>query len=384
MEKEISVCLIGHKFMGKAHNHAYSNVSHYFDTPFKVVKKVLCGKGDDLKDTAARWGWNESCPSWEDVVQRKDIDVIDIAAPSTLHKEITLAAAKASKHVLCEKPLALSLADAREMYSAVQQAGVKHTVGFNYRKVPAIGLARQLIEEGALGSLFHFRGIYSQDWLVDPSFPLAWRLRKKDAGGGASWDMGAHVIDLARYLVGDLAEVVGMQNTFIQDRPIAVTEDGLSAVAGKQRGVVDVDDTTSVLARFKSGALGLLQTTRLGTGHRNENRIEVNGSKGSFIFNMEKMNELEFFSVEDQRNIQGFRRIQVTDSCHPYTKNWWPVGHLIGFGDTFVNEIYDFLLAIAEDRPAEPSFLDGLKVQAILEAIDQSIVSRRLTEVGDL
>ena len=384
MEREISVCLIGHKFMGKAHNHAYTNVSHYFDTPFKVVKKVLCGKGDDVKDTASRWGWSEYASSWEDVIQRKDIDVIDIAAPSTMHKEIAIAAAKASKHVFCEKPLAMSLPDALEMYSAVQRAGIKHTVGFNYRKVPAIGLAKQLIEEGHIGRIYHYRGVYSQDWLVDPEFPLAWRLRKSDAGGGASWDMGAHVFDLARYLVGDVVEVIGTQKTFIQDRPEALREDGLVAVAGKKRGTVDVDDTTSVLARFKNEAMGIMQMTRLGTGHRNENRIEVNGSKGSFIFNMEKMNELEYFAGDDPRITQGFRRIQVTDSCHPYTRNWWPVGHLIGFGDTFVNEMYDFLLAIAKDKPIEPTFFDGVKVQAILEAVDRSVISKCLTEVWEI
>lgn len=384
MKKEIKIGLIGHKFMGKAHNHAYTDLPIFFEPPLQPVKQVLCGRGADLEATAKRWGWKEWTDSWEEVVNREDIDLVDIAAPSAIHKDVAIAAARVGKHVFCEKPLALNLNDAQEMLFEVEKADVKHTVGFNYRKVPAIKLARRLIKEGYIGRIFHFRGIYSQDWLVDPNFPLTWRLRKKNAGGGSSWDLGAHVIDLAKYLVGDLKELTAMQTTFIKERPTAIKENGLVAIAGKGKKRVDVDDATSFLAKFKNGALGIFELTRYGNGYRNQNRIEVIGSKGSFIFDMEKMNELEFFSNDDPRLLQGFRRIQVTDECHPYTKNWWPVGHIIGFGDTFVNEMYDFLIAIAKDEPAEPNFYDGVKVQEILSAIDESIKTRKWVEVEDI
>ncbi|MBA7493171.1 Inositol 2-dehydrogenase/D-chiro-inositol 3-dehydrogenase [subsurface metagenome] len=235
MKQKIKIGMIGHKFMGKAHNHAYTDLSIFFEPPLQPIKQILCGKGDDLEETAKRWGWKEWTDSWEEVVSREDINLVDIAAPSTIHRDIAIAAARAGKHIICEKPLALSVEDARDMLSEAEKAGVKHTVGFNYRKVPAIKLARRLIEEGYIGRIFHFRGIYSQDWLVNPNFPLAWRLRKKDAGGGSSWDLGAHVIDLARYLIGDLEELSAMQTTFIKERPIAVKEDGLVAIAGKEK-----------------------------------------------------------------------------------------------------------------------------------------------------
>jgi predicted dehydrogenase len=384
-KKTVNIALIGHKFMGKAHTHAYTDVTVFFNPTLRPVKKILCGVGEDLPAIADQWGWEEWTQNWSDAVSRPDIDIVDIAAPSLLHKEIAIAAANAGKHIFCEKPLAMTLEDAREMVNAVEKNRVKHTIGFNYRKVPAIALAKQLIDQGEIGELHHFRGIYSQDWLVDPQFPLAWRLRKKDAGAGASWDLGAHVVDLALYLVGDLDSVVGMQTTFIKERPIARIEDGLVAVAGNDYGKVDVDDATSFLGRFKNGAMGLFEVTRFGTGHRNLNQIEIYGSKGGLIWRgFENMNNLEFFSKNDPGHIQGFRTIQVGEGVHPYTANWFPVGHTIGFGETFVHEVYDFLKAIADDIPASPSFHDGLKCQEVLVAVDQSIAENRWINLSEI
>lgn len=382
--KALNIALIGHKFMGKAHTHAYTDVTIFFEPALRPVKRLICATGDDLPEVAERWGWESHSNDWREAVDNPDIDVIDICAPSKLHKEIAIAAAKAGKHVFCEKPLAMTLEDAREMLRAVEEAGVVHMTGFNYRKVPALALARQLIDRGLIGEIYHFRGIYSQDWLTNPDFPLAWRLRQKDAGAGSSWDLGAHVVDQARFLVGEIEEVTGFQTTFIKERPIAKFEDGLVAVAGEERGTVDVDDATAFLARFENGAQGIIEVTRNGTGHRNQNRIEVNGSEGAFIFDMENMNELEFYSRKDPDFAQGFRTIRVGEGVHPYVGNWWPAGHVIGFGDTFVHEALDFINAIGEGKHASPSFYDGVKCQEILVAVDRSIAERRWVKLAEL
>jgi len=382
--KELNIALIGHRFMGKAHTHAYTDVPIFFEPKLRPVKKVLCAVGDDVADVAHNWGWQEWDTDWKKVVSRPDIDAVDICAPSILHKEITLAAVREGKHVFCEKPLAMNLSDAKEMYEEVQKAGIVHTIGFNYRKVPALALGRQLIKEGRIGRIFHFRGIYSQDWLVNPDFPLAWRLRKKDAGAGSSWDLGAHVVDIARYLIGGIDEVVGHQTTFVKERPVAAFEDGLTAIAGKKKGTVDVDDTTSFLARFENDTIGIFEVTRYGTGHRNQNRIEVNGGNGGFVFSMERMNELDFYSSEDPEHVQGYKTIQVGESSHPYMAGWWPAGHIIGFGDTFVHEILDFVNAIADKKEASPSFHDGYICQAVLAAVDRSIAERRWVKISDM
>jgi predicted dehydrogenase len=382
--KSINIGLIGHRFMGKAHTHGYTDVTVFFDPKLRPVKRVLCATSEDVAEVAEKWGWQEWEHDWRNVVARPDIDIVDICAPSKIHKGIALAAAEAGKHVLCEKPLAMNVEDAREMVVAVERAGVKHSIGFNYRKVPALALSKRLIEQGQIGKIHHFRGIYSQDWLVDPSFPLAWRLRKKDAGAGSSWDLGAHVVDLARFLVGEVSEVVGMQTTFIKERPVAAFEEGLKAVAGETMGQVDVDDATSFLARFENGAMGLFELTRYGTGHRNQNRIEIYGSQGGLVFDMERMNELLFYSRKDAADAQGYRLIQVGEETHPYMSAWWPAGHIIGFGDTFVHEVFDFLEAIADNKPASPSFQDGLACQEILVAVDRSIAERRWVSMDEL
>jgi len=244
--------------------------------------------------------------------------------------------------------------------------------------VPALALARQLIQEGEIGDIFHFRGCYQQGWLVDPGFPLAWRLRKAAAGYGSHGDLGAHVVDLARFLVGEIQEVCCFQETFIRQRPKPEFEDGLVAKAGKEMGEVDVDDASAFLARFRGRqTMGYFEVTRYGNGHRNQNRIEINGSKGSLIFDMEKMNELEVYLGSDPANLQGFRRVQVGEGVHPYMANWFPAGHIIGYGDTFVNQAFDLIAAIKEGKAASPDFLDGLKCQQVLEAADRSAHSRQ-------
>lgn len=380
--KEIRVGLIGHKFMGRAHTHAYTDLPIFFDTGVEVVKKIICSNEESVIDISKRWHWEKYSLDWREVVQNVEVDLVDIAAPSAIHAQIAIAAAKAGKHIFCEKPLALNLKDAKAMVNAVEKADVVNMIGFNYRRVPAIALAKKLINDGEIGEIYHFRGIYQQGWLVDPNFPLAWRLRKEKAGYGSLGDLGAHVIDLARYLVGEIDEVLCTQETFITERPIPSFEDGLIAIPGEEQGKVDVDDAAAFLTHFKERkTMGYLEMTRYGTGHRNQNRIEINGSKGAIIFDMEKMNELEFYRVDDPSHIQGYRRIQVGEGVHPYMANWFPAGHIIGYGDTFVNQAYDLITAIKEGKKITPDFNDGLICQQILEAADKSVRTKKWEKV---
>ncbi len=379
--KAIRVALIGQKFMGKAHTHGYTDLPIFFDPGVKIIKKILCAK-TDVSEVAKRWGWEEAVMDWHQVVNRDDIDLVDIAASNNLHAPIAIAAAKAGKHVLCEKPLALTLEQAEAMVEAVEKAGVVNMIGFNYRKVPALALAKQLINEGGLGELYHFRGIYQQDWLINPDFPCTWRLRKEEAGFGSLGDLGIHVIDIARFLVGDISEVAGMSETFVTERPEPAFVDGLIAEPGEKMMKVDVDDATAFLARFKNrNTLGYFEMTRFGTGHRNQNKIEINGSRGTIIFDMEKMNELQLYKNEDSSNQQGFRTIQVGEGTHPFMQNWWPCGHIIGYGDTFVNQAYDLITAVRDGVKASPDFRDGLMAQRVVDAVDKSIKNRKWESV---
>jgi predicted dehydrogenase len=382
--KEIRVALIGHKFMGRAHTHGYTDLPIFFDPGVKVVKKVLCANEADVNEVAKRWGWEEAVMDWHDVVKRDDIDLIDIAASNSLHAPIAIAAAHAGKHVFCEKPLALSLEQAEEMVKAVEEAGVVNMIGFNYRKVPALALAKQMISGGKLGEIYHFRGIYQQDWLISPNFPCTWRLQKDKAGFGSVGDLGIHVIDVARFLIGDISEVTGMAETFITDRPEPAFVDGLIAEPGEKMVKVDVDDATAFLARFKNrNTLGYFEMTRYGAGHRNQNRIEINGSKGTIIFDMEQMNELQLYKTDDSSWEQGFRRIQVGEGVHPYMQNWWPCGHIIGYGETFVNQAYDLIKAIQDGSKVSPDFRDGLMAQKVVDAVDKSTQNKKWEKVAD-
>lgn len=381
--QQINVGLIGYKFMGKAHSNAYSKVAMFFDLPVKPVMKAICGRNEEgVKEAAERFGWEGYETSWEKLIQRDDIDLIDITAPSNFHKEIAAAAAEAGKHILCEKPLALNVPDAKAMVEAVEKAGVKHMIGFNYRRAPAVRLAKRLVEQGKIGKIFHFRGTYLQDWLVDPNFPRVWRLDREVAGSGSLGDLGAHTIDLAHYLVGDIAEVVGMSETFVKKRPVPSSMTGLSATsAGGEMASVTVDDATAFLARFKCGALGTFEATRYSTGHHNTNFFEINGSKGAIKFDFEDMNILYYYNREDEEGEKGFRRISVTEPVHDYWEAWWPPGHIIGYEHTFIHEVKDFLEAIAGDQSVEPDFYDGLKCQLVLDAVERSVNERTWVEV---
>ncbi|MFY9130462.1 MAG: Gfo/Idh/MocA family oxidoreductase [Saccharofermentanales bacterium] len=380
--KTINIGLVGHKFMGRAHTHAITDAPIFFDPGLNIVKKTICSNEESVFDVAKRWGWEKAALDWRELIEDDDIDAISIAAPSKVHAEIAIAAAQAGKHVFCEKPLALDMKDAEAMVEAVNKAGVVNMVGFNFRRVPALCLAKQLIEDGTLGEIYHFRAIWQQDWLTDPMFPMSWRLRRNMAGYGTHGDLGAHLVDIARFLVGEIDEVCCTQKTFVKVRPKAVFEDGLYAEAGEEMGEVDVDDASQMLATFQGkDIMAYFESTRNGTGHRNQNLIEVSGSKGAVIWEEEKLNELEYYNVEDPAHLQGFRRIVIGEPSHPYMSNWWPVGHIIGYGDTFVNEYVDYLTAIKENKQVTPNFEDGLRCQRVLDAAEQSAHIRQWVKV---
>ena len=380
--KEIRIGLIGYKFMGKAHSNAYRQVGRFFEPAAIPVMKVLCGRNEaGVKKAAEKFGWQEYETDYKKLIRRDDIDLIDITTPNNSHCAIAIAAAREGKNILCEKPLAMNLREANKMLKAVEKAKVKHMVGFNYRRVPAIGLAKRLIKEGRIGKIYHFHSTYLQDWIVDPEFPLNWRFQKEIAGSGALGDLLAHHIDLARYLIGELEEVTGMDKTFIKERPISLEADGLTGKAGKEKGNVTVDDATLFLAKFKNGALGSFEATRVAPGRKNYNRLEINGSEGSIVFNFERMNELEFYSRKDLSYVQGFRTILVTEPEHPYISAWWPPGHTIGYEHTFIHQIYDLMNDLAEDKMPTPNFLDGVKCQEVLEAISKSIKEKSWVKI---
>jgi len=385
--KELNVALIGYKFMGKAHSFAYANANIFFDLPFRFRRRVICGRSRaPLERAMKQFGWEECETDWRKVVSRSDIDLVDIASTPETHRDIAIAAAKEGKMVFCEKPLAAELKDARDMYDAVVRCGVKHAVCFNYRMLPAVCLAKQFISEGRIGAVRHMRAVYLQDWIVDPSFPLVWRLRKEVAGSGAHGDLNAHLIDLARYLIGEFSEVIGMSATFVDRRPLlketALLETGLAASGSAEEfGEVTVDDATLFLARFSQGAVGSFEATRFAPGRRNGQRFEINGSRGSIWFDLERMNELNYFSLDDDPRCQGFRTILATDSCHPFAGNWWPAGHIIGYGESFVNMVAHIALALGRDENPSPDFSDGVSCQEVLEAVTTSVSARAWTAV---
>jgi predicted dehydrogenase len=379
--------MIGYKFMGKAHSNAYRSLPMFFPKALKPEMSVICGRNPEaLEEAAAQLGWADCVTDWKELIARKDVDLIDINAPSNAHKEIALAAAKAGKHIFCEKPLALTLADSREMLQAAEDAGVTHMVGFNYRFSPAVRLAKKLVESGRLGEIYHFRAWFLQDWIIDPEFPLVWRLQKEIAGSGSHGDLGAHLIDLAHFLVGDVKEVIGMSETFIKERPLAAEMTGLSAKGDKDapKGKVTVDDATLFLARFENGAMGSFEATRFAAGHRSTNSFEINGSLGSVKFDFERMNELEVYLTSDAEDVQGFRRVLATDPAHEYAEAWWPPGHTIGFEHTFIHEMLELSNAIEEGRQPVPNFHDGVKCQAVLEAVERSIDERRWVDLSEM
>jgi predicted dehydrogenase len=372
--------MVGYAFMGAAHSQAWRTAGRFFDLPLEVEMTALCGRSEQgARAAAARLGWASHETDWRALVDRPDVDVVDICTPGESHAPIAIAALAAGKHVLCEKPLANTVAEAEEMTAAAEKAQGLAMVGFNYRRVPALALARRLIEQGRLGELRHVRAQYLQDWLTDPEFPLVWRLRQESAGSGALGDLGAHSVDLAQYLTGDHIESVGaLLTTFVTERPLPAAASGLSAVVeggaagGAGRGPVTVDDAALFTARFTGGAVGVFEATRFATGRKNAMRIEVNGARGSLAFDFESMNELSFYDATEDAGTAGFRRILATEPDHPYMDAWWPPGHLIGYEHTFVHEVRDFVVAIASGEPPSPSFADGLRVQRVLAAVQAS------------
>jgi len=386
-KRKLNVALIGYQFMGKAHSNAYRQVARFFDDlEVEPVMKVICGRNEEnVRKAAQKYGWEEYDTSWERVVERKDIDLVDVSVPGNMHAPIAIAAANAGKMVLCEKPLANTLAEARQMYEAVQENKVPNALCHNYRFAPAVQLARQLIDEGRIGKIYHFRGTYLQDWIVDPNFPLVWRLQKEVAGSGAHGDLNAHLIDMARFLVGEIAEVSGMMETFIKQRlKLAASDDRLGGVASSEMGEVTVDDAALFLVRFENGAIGSIEATRFALGRKNYNRFEINGSKGSLVFNLERMNELEVYLQDDPPHIRGFRVVQASDSVHPFMTAYWPVGHIIGYEHTFMNLIYTMLKAFDKGEEFKPNFEDGVRNQAVLEAVDVSSQQRRWVSISEL
>jgi predicted dehydrogenase len=387
MSDVLRVAMIGYGFMGKVHSHAWRSVNHFFPDAPKVEMTLICGRNKEALDNARElFGWNESETDWHKVIARSDIDIFDICTAGDTHEEIAIAALKAGKHVICEKPLANNAAEALAMSSAATDAaksGVKSMVAFNYRRVPALAVAKQLIDSGKIGEIFHVRANYLQDWIIDPEFPLVWRLDKKTAGSGALGDIAAHIIDASYFLTGSkISRVSGQLKTFIKERPLPGTYTGLSAGSGRGRGEVTVDDTAVFTANFDNGAIGTFEATRFAAGRKNAMSIEINGSRGSLYFNFEDMNELLFHDHTTPSAEAGFRKILATDADQPYVAAWWPPGHIIGYEHTFTHEIYDFVKAVAENTNPSPSFADGLYVQQVLDAVEASAANKsQLTEV---
>jgi predicted dehydrogenase len=382
--KQVRVGMIGYKFMAKAHSHAYRDLPFYFDSESVPVLQAIAGRDKDgVKKAAEHLGFASYETDWRRLLEREDIDLIDIVTPNNTHAEMAIEAAKAGKHVVCEKPLAMSLEDSRRMLQAVQSAGVIHMVCHNYRFAPAVQFAKKLIDEGRLGKIYHIRAQYLQDWIMDPSFPLVWRLRKEVTGSGALGDIAVHILDLARFLVGEFHEVVGMMETFIKERPLGEMTSGLHAIVEHgQTGHVDVDDTTAFLARFENGAIGVFEATRFAAGNRNGNRFEINGEKGSIRWDLENMNWLQVYFTDDEPGLQGFRNVNCTEEVHPYAGAYWPSSHIIGYEHTFINLVKELMDGIRSGTSPQPNFEDGVRNQAVLDAVEESVRTRQWVRVS--
>jgi predicted dehydrogenase len=372
--------MVGYAFMGRAHSQAWRNVASFFDLPLRPRMAATCGRDQAaVAAAAARLGWPAWETDWKRLVQRDDVDLVDVCTPGSSHAEISIAALEAGRHVLCEKPLANTVEEARAMAAAAERAatgGVRAMVGFNFRRVPAVALARELVAAGRLGPIRHVRAAYLASHALDPELPLAWRHQASEAGSGALGDLGAHAVDLAQHLAGDrIAGVSALTETFVRERPLPG--------GGGARGPVTVDDAALFIARFGGGALGSFEATRFATGHDEGLSVEVNGELGSVVWELGAFNELRLFDATEEPATQGFRRIQVTRAGHPYAGAWWPDGHSIGYEHTFTHEVRDLLQAIADGRDPEPTFADGLQVQEVLDAVQRSAASGAgWTEVG--
>jgi predicted dehydrogenase len=373
----LGIGLVGYSFMGAAHSHAWRTAGRVFDLPREIRMTVLCGRDPDAAAAAAsKLGWQQVESKWQALLARDDVHLVDICTPGSSHAEIATAALAAGKHVLCEKPLANTVAQARAMVEAARaarSAGVRAMVGFNYRRIPAVEFARQLIAEGRLGTVRHVRAQYLQDWIVDPDYPLVWRLRADDAGSGALGDIGAHIVDLTQHITGQrLVGVNALLETFIRRRRLPGASSGLSATAGDEWGEVTVDDAALFFGRLDGGAVASYEATRFATGRKNAIRVEVNGSAGTLAFDLERLNELEFLDGTEDGRTQGLRRILVTEPTHPYLGSWWPPGHTLGWAESFVHEMRDLVEAVGAGVDPLPSFEDGLQVQLVLDAVQRS------------
>jgi predicted dehydrogenase len=385
----LRIGIAGTQFMGRAHSNAWLQAPRFFDLPRPIELRAACGRNRmAAEEFARRWGWQSVETDWRALVARDDIDVIDVCVPQALHAAVAIAAAEAGKHVLCEKPLALTHAEAEAMLAAVRGAGIRHCVNHNYRRVPAIQLAKQLIDEGRIGRIFHWRATYQQDWIIDPEFPLTWHLQREHAGSGPHGDLNSHSVDLAHFLVGRIESVSCLTAGFIDERPLpgagAATFAAGTSADSAARGRVTVEDASLMHVRFASGAIGSFEATRFAAGRKNRNRFEIYGSEGSLAFDLERMNELEFYSRNDPEHVRGFRTILVTEACHPYAGRWWPPGHTIGYEHTFVHTVADFVTAIHTGAAIRPDFVDGLRVIAVLEAALESAASGRQTTVSSI
>jgi predicted dehydrogenase len=357
--QQLNIAMIGNGSIARAHSNAFHQVGHFCEIPYTLNLKVVCGRNQPkLQAFARQWGWAETAADWEQVVGRKDIDVVDIAVPNALHAPIVMASAKAGKMLFCEKPLALSLAEAQTMAAAAK--GLPNLVWFNYRRVPAVAFTKQLITEGKLGKVYHYRSYYFNQSGVDPAKGQTWRYRASVAGSGAIGDLLSHSVDMAIYLNGDIAELSAMKHTFIPGR--------------------EVDDAVSVMAQFANGSLGTFEASRFGVGRRNGLGFEIYGEKGSVAFDLEDMNRLQFYDATEPANLEAYRNILVTGPGHPYSANFWKPGHLIGYEHTFMATLGDFLQNLAKGEPFHPNFDDAVQIQAALEAVETSAAARNWTK----
>lgn len=371
----LTVGLVGYNFMGKAHSNAWRQAPRFFDLPAEVRMKTICGRNRaGLRRAAAQFGWESSVTDWRQLMADPEINVIDICTPNDTHREIALAAAQGGKAILCEKPLGLDVRECEQMLAAARKARIVHMVCHNYRRIPALALAKEMIERGELGErIYHYRARYAQDWIADPKFPLVWRLNSKIAGSGAHGDIHAHIIDLGRFLIGEFAEVCATMQTFVRERPVSL--------GARRKGRVTVDDAVVMIGRFRNGAMANLEATRFAPGRKNSITLEINGSAGSLAFDLEEMNRLRFYNSLDQEGRRGFRDILVTDPIHPYLANWWPPGHIIGYEHTFVHTIADFVQAVVRRKSVQPTFEDGLRNQRVLDAASRSAQTKQWVKV---
>ena len=388
MSKKINIAMLGTGFMGKAHSNGWMKVAKFFDVPYEPVFKVVFGRDKDKTAAfAGRWGYESSTQNWKEAVARDDVDIVCVVSTTNMHKDMVVEAAKHGKAIFCEKPVALSYKETCEMADAVKKAGVLNYLNHNYRRVPSVAYAKKLIDEGKLGTLYHYRGAYLQDWIMDPNFPLTWHLKKETANAGPLWDLGSHAVDLAQYLVGDITSVMAVNKTFITERPLpgkgaATFSAGKSESSGK--GKVTVDDASFMVAEFANGVLGSFDTSRFAGGRKNQHTFEIYGSKGSLAFDFQRNNELQYFSRKDDPASQGFRDILVTDSVHPYAGAWWAPGHGLGYEHPFIHAMADFLNALKKKKSVDPNMEDGKKIMRVLESAIKSNKEGRKVAVTEI